>query len=79
METNLVSMKQCVELESTSVVMVTEGIRSEVSCKVKEFELERVDVLRHSSTKALIRSTQPWSSARARGLLPISLTPWQRS
>ena len=53
------SMKQCVELESTSVAMVTEGIRSEVSCMVKEFGLERVDALRHSSAVALMRSMQP--------------------
>ena len=43
---------------------------------VKEFGLERVDVLRRSSAVALIRSTQPWSSARAGGLLPIFLTLW---
>ena len=78
-ETKEVSMKQCVEPESTRVVMVMEGIKSEVSCMVKEFGLERVDVLRHSSAVAPIRSTQPWSSAGARGLLPIFLTPWQRS
>ena len=29
--------------------MVTEGIKSEVSCMVKEFGLERVDALRCSS------------------------------
>ena len=79
LEKKVVSMKQCVEPESTRVAMVTEGIRSEVSCMVKEFGLERVDVLRHSSAVALIRSMQPWSGARARGLLPIFLAPWQRS
>ena len=79
LETNVVLMKQCVELESTSVAMVTEGIRSEVSCRVKEFGLERVDALRCSSAVAPMRSTQPWSSARAGGLLSISLTPWQQS
>ena len=78
LEMNVVSMKQCVKLESTRVAMVTEGIRSEVSCKVKEFGLERVYALRRSSTEVLIRSTQPWSSAGARGLLPIFLTLWQR-
>ena len=72
-------MKQCVKPESTRVAMVTEGIRLEVSCMVKEFRLERVDALRCSSTVAPIRSMQPWSSARARGLLPIFLTPWQQS
>ena len=41
-------MKQCVELESTRVTMVTEGIKSEVSRMVKRFGLERVDALRHS-------------------------------
>ena len=45
--------------------MVTEGIKSEVSCMVKEFGLERVDALRCSSTVAPIRSMQPWSSAGA--------------
>ena len=72
-------MKQCVEPESTRVTRVTEGIKLEVSCIVKEFRLERVDVLRPSSIVAQIRSTQPWSSARAVGLLPNFLTPWQRS
>ena len=56
LEANVESMKQCVEPESTSVARVTEGIRSEVSCNVKEFGLERVDVLRHSSTEAVMRS-----------------------
>ena len=71
LETNVASMKQCAELESTSVAMVTEGIRSDVSCKVKGFGLERVDALRHSSTEAPMRLMQPWSSARAEGLLPF--------
>ena len=64
-------MKQCVEPESSRVTMVTEGIKSEISCMVKEFRLERVDVLRCSYIVAPIRPTQPWSSARAGGLLPI--------
>ena len=41
------------------MTMVTGGIKSEVSGIVKEFGLERVDALRHSSTVVLIRSTQP--------------------
>ena len=52
------------------MTMVTEGIRSEVSSIVKEFGLERVCVLRCSSTVVPIRSTQPWCSTGARGLLP---------
>ena len=72
-------MKQCVELESTRVTRVTEGIKSEVSCIVKEFGLERVDALRRSSIVAPIRSTQPLSGTRAEGLLPNFLTPWQWS
>ena len=72
-------IKQCVELVSTSVAMVMEGIRSKVGCRVKEFGLERVDALRHSSAVAPSRSTQPWSSARAKGLLPFFLTLWQQS
>ena len=67
------------ELESTRVTMVTEGIKSEVSGIVKEFGLERVDALRCSSTVVLIRSTQPWSGTRTGGLLPNYLTPWQQS
>ena len=55
LETNVVLMKQCVELEFTSVAMVMEGIRLEVSCRVKEFKLERVDVLRCSSAMAPMR------------------------
>ena len=51
----MLSIKQCVEPESTRVTMVTEGIKSEVSCIVKEFRLERVDALRRSSTVAPIR------------------------
>ena len=50
------------------------SIRSEVSCRVKEFGLERVDALRHSSPVAPMRSMQPWFSAGAKGLLPIFLT-----
>ena len=75
--TKVLSMKQCVELESTRVTMVTEGIRLEVSFMVKEFGLETVDALRCSSTVALIRSMQPWSCAGAKGLLPIFLALWQ--
>ena len=63
----VLSIKQCVEPESTKVVRVTEGIKLEVSCLVKEFGLERVDALRRSSTVAPIRSTQPWSSAATEG------------
>ena len=59
--------------------MVTEGIKLEVSCIVKEFRLERVDALRRSSTVAPIRSMQPWSSTGAEGLLPNFLTLWQWS
>ena len=73
------SRKQCVEPESTRVGMVIPGTKVEVSWSVKEFGLERADALRHSSTEALTRSTQPWSGARAQGLLPIFLAPWQRS
>ena len=72
-------MKQCVEPESTRVTMVTEGIKSEVSCIVKEFGLERVDALRYSSIVAPIRSTQPWSGTRAGGLLPNFLAMGQWS
>ena len=71
--------KQWVELESTRVRIGTEGIKLEVSWGVKEFRFERADVLRCSSTAALIRSMQPWSSVGARGLLPIFLAPLQRS
>ena len=61
----VLSIKQCVEPESTKVMRVTEGIKSEVSSMIKEFGLERVDALRHSSTVVPIRSTQPWSSTGA--------------
>ena len=60
------------------MTMVTEGIKSEVSCIVKEFGLERVDALRHSSTVVPIRSMQPWSGTKAKGLLSYFLTLWQR-
>ena len=43
LETKVLSIKQCMEPESTKVTMVTEGIKLEVSCMVKEFGLERVD------------------------------------
>ena len=79
LETKVLSIKQCVEPEFTKVTRVTEGIKLEVSCMVKEFGLERVDVLRHSSTVVLIRSMQPWSGTGAGGLLPNFLTPWQWS
>ena len=79
LETKILSIKQCVKPESTKVSKGTEGIKLEVSCMVKEFGLERVDALSHSSTMALIRSTQPWSGIRAGGLLPDFLTPGQWS
>ena len=78
-EVNVKSMKQCVEPESTRVVMIIFGAKVEVSWSVKEFGLERADALRHSSAIAPTRSTQPWSGAGAQGLLPIFLAPWQRS
>ena len=73
------SRKQCVEPESTKVSMVIPGTKVEVSWSVKEFGLERADALGCSSTEAPTRSMQPWSGARAKGLLPIFLAPWQRS
>ena len=79
MEVNVESMKQCVEPESTRVVMIIFGTEVEVSWSVKEFGLERADALRRSSAIAPTRSTQPWSGAGAQGLLPIFLAPWQRS
>ena len=79
LETKVLSIKQCVEPESTKVTRVTEGIKSEVSGMITEFRLERVDALRRSSTVAPIRSTQPWYSAGAGGLLPNFLTRWQWS
>ena len=79
MEVNTESRKQCVEPESTRVGMVIPGTKAEVSWSVKEFGLERVGALRHSSTEALTRSTQAWSGAGAKGLVPIFLAPWQRS
>ena len=78
-EVNTESRKQCVEPESTRVGMVIPGTKVEVSWSVKEFGLERADALRRSSTEAPTRSTQPWSGARAEGLLPIFLAPWWRS
>ena len=66
-------------LESTKVSMEIPGIKAEVSWSVKELGLERADALRRSSTEAPTRSTQPWSSAGAGGLLPILLAPWWRS
>ena len=78
-EVNTESRKQCVEPESTRVGMVIPRTKVEVSWSVKEFGLERADVLRCSSTEAPTRSTQPWSGAGTKGLLPIFLAPWQRS
>ena len=79
LETKVLSMKQCVEPESTRVTIVTEGIKSEVRCIVREFGLERVDALRHSSIVAPIRSTQPWSGTGAGGLLSNFLALWHQS
>ena len=67
------------ELESTRVGMEIPRTKIEVSWSVKELGLERADALRCSSTEAPTRSTRSWSGAGARGLLPIFLTPWQRS
>ena len=74
-EVNTESRKQCVEPESTKVGMVIPRTKVEVSWSVKEFGLERADVLRCSSTEAPTRSMQPWSGAGAEGLLPIFLAP----
>ena len=77
--TKVLSIKQCVEPESTKVMrVVTEGIKLEVSCMVREFGLERVDVLRRSSTMAPTRSTQPWSVTRAESTLMGSFDVGQR-
>ena len=43
LEMKVLLIKQCVELEATKVMRVTEGIKSEVSGIIKEFGLERVD------------------------------------
>ena len=59
MEVNMESRKQCVEPESTRVGMVIPRTKVEVSWSVKEFGLERADVLRRSSAEAPTRSTQP--------------------
>ena len=67
------------ELESTRVGIGIPRIRLEVSWSIKEFRLERVDALRGSSIVAPIRSMQPWSGARAEGLLPNFLPLWQWS
>ena len=67
-EVYVVSRKQWVEPVSTRVGIGILGIRLEVSWSIKQLGLERVDALR--SVVAPIRSTQPWSSARVRGLLP---------
>ena len=51
-EVNTESRKQCVEPESTRVGMVIPGTKVEVSWSVKEFGLERADVLSRSSAEA---------------------------
>ena len=61
LETKVLSMKQCVEPESTRVTRVTEGIKLKVSYIVKEFGLERVDALRHSSIVVNTTLVQCWS------------------
>ena len=57
------------EPEPTRVGMVIPRTKVEVSWSVKEFGLERADALRCSSAVAPTRSTQPWSSAGAQGLM----------
>ena len=43
------SRKQCVDLELMRVMMLEFGIKSEVSCKVRELGSEKADVLSFNS------------------------------
>jgi len=76
-ETKFESKKQCVDPESMSVMMLQSGIRSEVSCSIRELGPERVDALSLNSTSAPMVSTQSSVGAESRGLLSDFLTPRQ--
>ena len=52
------SMKQCVEPESTKVVIGTSGMESERKLTIKEDVLERVEALSLTSLSAHSESTQ---------------------
>ena len=53
------SMKQCVELESTKVVIGMSGTESERKLTIKEDVLERAEALSLTSLSARNESTQP--------------------
>ena len=61
--------------ESISILMYLFGISSEVSHIVREFGLERADMLSHNSIIALMSSMQPSVGARVGGLLKNFLNP----
>ena len=74
-ETKFESRKQCVDPESMSVMISEFGIRSEVSCSVRELGPERADALSLNSASAPMVSTQSSVGAESRGLLSDFLTP----
>ena len=71
------SRKQYVDLESMKVMMLESGIRSEVSCNVRELGPERADALSLNSARELIVSMQSPVGVESRGLLSDFLTPRQ--
>ena len=68
-ETKFESKKQCVDPESMRVMMSEFGIRSEVSCSVRELGPERADVLSLNSASAPMVSMQSSVGTESRGLL----------
>ena len=56
---NTDSMKQCVEPESTKVVIGTSGTESECKLTIKEDVLERAEALSLTSLSACSESMQP--------------------
>ena len=68
-ETKFESKKQCVDLKLMRVMMSEFGIRSEVSCSVRNLGPERVDVLSLSSVSTPMVSTQSSVGVESRGLL----------
>ena len=67
------------DLESMRVMMLELGIRSEMSCSVRELGPERANALSLNSASAPMVSMQSSVGVESRGLLSDFLTPRQIS
>ena len=75
MDTNLESTKQCVELESTNALKITESDKREVITERNRASGSKgVEALRQTSVIAQSGSTQPSARVEFRRLLSIFLS-----